>query len=87
MAYSEWFPCSKSNKPYSFDTNTDVRRNHIKVMKIHQYGMTVEPSYIFKEVSSAVIIRRGNRKNTTAKNISNLSSCMTFLSHLKLRLI
>lgn len=73
MAYSEWFPCSKSNKPYSFDTNTDVRRNHIKVMKLHQYGMTVEPSYFFKEVFSAVIIQRGNKKNNNSKKILVIS--------------
>lgn len=73
MAYSEWFPSSKSNKPYSFDTNTDVRRNDIKVMKLHQYGMTVEPSYIFKEVSSAVIIWRGNRNNNNSKKILVIS--------------
>lgn len=56
MAYSEWFPCSKSNKPYSFDTNTDVRSNHIRVMKLHYCGMRVGPSYIFKAVFSADII-------------------------------
>lgn len=55
MAYSEWFLCSRSNKPYCFDTNTDIRSNHMKVMKLHWYSMEVEPSCIFKEVFSAIV--------------------------------
>lgn len=68
MAYSEWFPCSRSNKPYLFDTNTDVRSNHIKAMKLHQYSMRVEPSQIFREVFSAVVIWWRNRQKNNQPN-------------------
>lgn len=55
LACSKWFLHSRTNIPHTFDTNTDVESNHMKVMKLHWCNMNVEPRYIFKEVFSAVV--------------------------------